>query len=232
MYSSVFAENPRAAAHVLAEWLNNNTTCEGEVVDIDEEAFREDKLRLRLYALAKTPCSPLMVGTSKQPSPMTEDEEENRRAIARYLVETMEDCTLYILGPGTTIKAIADELGIPKTLLGVDVIHNRKPVAMDVDEQTLYNIVASHLKRGGKAKVVVTPIGGQGFIFGRGNQQISPRVLKLVGRSNIIIVATKAKLSRLKKLRVDTGDEEADKMLKGYMRVVTDYAEETVVRVE
>ncbi|ABM81046.1 ATP-NAD kinase family protein [Hyperthermus butylicus] len=232
VYSSVFAENPRAAAHVLAEWLDHGTTCEGEVVDIDEDAFRANMLRARLYTIARTPCSPLMVGASKQPTPSTEEEEENKRAIARYLAENMEECTLYILGPGTTVKAIADELGVEKTLLGVDVVHNRRLVAADVDEKTLYNIVARHLEGGGRVKIVVTPIGGQGYIFGRGNQQISPRILRLVGRDNIIVVATKSKLSKLKRLRVDTGDEKVDEMLRGYIRVVTDYGEETVVRVE
>lgn len=232
VYSSVFAESPRAAAHVLADWLAARALCSGEIVDIDEEAFRRNELRVKLYAVVKTPCSRYMVGASKQPTQARGDEEENMEAIARYVAESMEECTLYILGPGTTVAKIAEAIGARKTLLGVDVVHNGRTIAEDVDEETLYRIVSSHIARGGKVKVIVSPIGGQGYLFGRGNQQISPRILKLIGRENIIVVATRSKLSRLKKLRVDTGDEEVDSMLRGYIRVVVDYGEEVVMRVE
>ena len=232
MYSSVFAENPRAAAHVLREWLENPSTCEAEILDIDEEAFRRGKLRVRLYGYARTPCSRFLVGSSKQPSPGTPDEEENKEAIARYVVENMEHCTLYVLGPGSTTAKIAEVMKAPKTLLGVDVYHNGRLVADDVDEETLYNIVSDHVKRGGRVKIIVSPIGGQGYILGRGNQQISPRIIRLVGKENIIVIATRSKIARLRKLRVDTGDPELDKGLRGYIRVVVDYGEEYVMRVE
>ena len=232
MYSSVFAENPLAAAHVIQEWLSSPSLCEAEILDIDEDAFRRGELRVKLYGYAKTPCSRFLVGSSKQPTPLTQDEEENKEAIARYIIENMEPCTLYILGPGTTTAKIAELLGVPKTMLGVDVYHDKKLIASDVDEETLYNIVKKHVQRGGKAKIVLSPIGGQGYILGRGNQQISPRVLGIVGTSNIIVIATRSKISRLRKLRVDTGDPALDSMLRGYIRVIVDYGEEYVMKVE
>ena len=236
MYSSVFAVNPEAAAQAVAEFIRSekaNCCCEGEIVDIDEEAFRKNILDIKLYMLAQTLCSKHLVGISKQPTPETLDEEENRRAIADHVLRYyVRPGTLIVLGPGTTTKAIADALGVEKTLLGVDVIHCEKLVARDVDGPTLERIVENHLKQGGRVLVVVSPIGGQGFIFGRGNQQITPHVLKLVGRNNILVVATHSKISKLKKLRVDTGDPELDKMLKGYIRVVVDYGEEVVMKVE
>jgi predicted polyphosphate/ATP-dependent NAD kinase len=231
MYSSVFAENPEAAANALLDWIRNPSTCDAEILDIDEDAFRRGELRVKLYGYAKTPCSRHIVGTSKQPSPSTIDEEENKEAIARYIAENMENCTLYIIGPGTTTKKIADILGLPKTVLGVDVYHDKKVIALDSDEETLYSIVRKHIEKGGKAKIIVTPIGGQGYILGRGNQQISPRIVKLVGPRNIIVVSTRSKLSRLRKLRVDTGDPELDRSLRGYVRVVIDYGEEYVMPV-
>ncbi|WP_338252461.1 ATP-NAD kinase family protein [Pyrodictium abyssi] len=232
MYSSVYAETPEAAADVLWEWLHSGGLCEAEVLDIDEEAFRAGELRVKLYGVARVPCSSKMVGSSKQPSPSSPDEEENKQAIARYVVESMKPCTLYILGPGSTVKAIADEMGVEKTLLGVDVVHNGRVVALDVDEEKLYEIVKSHLARGGSVKLIVTPIGGQGYILGRGNQQISPRVLRLIGKKGIVVVATRNKVQHLRKLRVDTGDPELDRELRGYIRVVVDYGEELMMRVD
>ena len=236
MYSSIFATNPEAAAQAVAEFVRSrkaNCCCEGEVVDIDEEAFRKNTLNVRLYMLTQTLCSKYLVGASKQPTPETPDEEENRRAIANHVLEYyVKPCTLIVLGPGTTTKAIADALGVEKTLLGVDVIHDGRLIARDVDGPMLEKIVEEHLKRGGRVLIIVSPIGGQGFIFGRGNQQITPHVLKLVGRSNILVVATHSKISRLKKLCIDTGDPELDKMFKGYIRVVVDYGEEVVMKIE
>lgn len=114
-----------------------------------------------------------------------------------------------------------------KTLLGVDILLNKKIVARDVNEEGILEAI-----KGKRAKIVVTPIGGQGFIFGRGNQQISSRVIRAVGLENIIVVATKNKLRDLKTLRVDTGDPLLDKELQGYRKVMTDYKEEHVIRVE
>ena len=232
MYSSVFAETPEAAAEAAASFIRGESAiCEGELLDIDEEAFRNDRLDVRLHGTARTLCTRGMVGSTKQPSPDTLGEEENREAIARYIAENMEECTLYVLGPGTTVKAVEKLLGIKGSILGVDVIHNKRLVARDVDEKTLYQIVSSHVERGGRVKIVVTPIGGQGFVLGRGNQQISPRVLRAAGgRRSLVIVATRTKLLKTPRLRLDTGDPCLDRELAGYIRVVTDYNEETVTK--
>ncbi len=227
MHSAVFAINPAVAAKVVAEFLAGNLPLrEAEVMDVDEEAFREGRLSARLYGYLLVPYEPNYIQSAKSPSPQTEDERENQLAIARYFVERMEDDVIYILGPGTTVKAIADVLGLPKTLLGVDVLHGRRLLALDVDERRILSEI-----EGRRSVIVVTPIGSQGFIFGRGNQQISPEVIRRVGRRNIVVVATHYKLSTIPCLRVDTGDPEVDELLRGYMRVITDYGEEKIVRV-
>ncbi|NPA04797.1 MAG: ATP-NAD kinase family protein [Crenarchaeota archaeon] len=233
MYSAAFPPTPEEAAHALMDYLKTGSACLNEVADIDEESFRRNKLIVRLYGYVKTPCRHV-VGVTKEPPPPGEDEA--KKAIARRVVEDYaKPCTLLILGPGTTTKAIADLLGAEKTLLGVDVIHNGKTIARDADEETIYRLLKSHLEGGGKAYLVVSPIGGQGFILGRGNQQISPRILRLLiekmGKDAIVVVSTPSKLRRVKILRVDTGDPELDAMLRGYIRVITDYNEETLVRV-
>jgi len=234
MHSAVFAVNPRAAARVAMGFLSGELPVrEAEVMDVDEEAFRQGRVSARLYGYLLTPYEPALVQSMKIASPTTPDEEENKLAIARQVVEELEPGVIYIVGPGTTTKPILELLGLEKTLLGVDVILVEGPggpaklLAKDANEAQILRLI-----EGRKAKIIVTPIGGQGFIFGRGNQQISPRVIRAVGRDNLIVVATRSKLSGLKALRVDTGDPELDEALRGYMRVVVDYGQEVVMRVE
>ena len=227
MHSAVFALNPRVAARVVADFLGGRLSVrEAEVMDVDEEAFRAGRLSAKLYGYLLVPYEPNYVQSAKSPSPQTDDERENQLAIARYFVERMEDDVVYILGPGTTVKAIADVLGLPKTLLGVDILLGRRLVAVDVNEEGILREI-----EGRRGVIVVTPIGSQGFIFGRGNQQISPEVIRRVGRENIVVIATHYKLSTIPCLRVDTGDPELDELLRGYMRVITDYGEEKIVKV-
>ncbi len=131
----------------------------------------------------------------------------------------MEAGVLYLLGPGTTVKAIADEIGVSKTLLGVDAIFQGKLVGQDLNEQAMLQLFEQYIKR----KIIITPIGGNGFIFGRGNKQFTPEVIKRVGSENILVVGTSDKLRKLDCLRVDTGDFELDKQLAGYMDVSVGY---------
>jgi predicted polyphosphate/ATP-dependent NAD kinase len=161
-------------------------------------------------------------------SPMTESEVRNQAAIAIYVIEEMQPDTIYVIGPGTTTRTIADLLDGKKTLLGVDLFYNKALMASDVNENQILEAIS-----GKKAKIVVTLIGGQGFVFGRGNQQLSPKVIRQVGFDNVIVVATENKLSNLKSLRVDTGDSELDAAIRERnLNVVTDYKIERVMKVE
>jgi predicted polyphosphate/ATP-dependent NAD kinase len=135
----------------------------------------------------------------------------------------MKPDVTYIVGPGTTTRTVADLLDQKKTLLGVDLIINKQIAAKDVNEKQILEAI-----NGKQAKIIVTPIGGQGFIFGRGNQQISSKVIRQVGLENITVIATKSKLDRLKSLRVDTGDLELDCKFKTHGVTVTDDYKTTV----
>ncbi|MCL5878052.1 MAG: ATP-NAD kinase family protein [Candidatus Bathyarchaeota archaeon] len=220
MHSALFAISPQAAARVAVRFLWGGLPLrEAEVMDIDEEAFREGHLSAELFGYMLSPFEPHLIQGNKMESPMTENELENQAAIAVYLIEEMQPETFYIVGPGTTTRTIADLLDQKKTLLGVDLLLNKKIIAKDVNEKQLLE-----LTDGKPTKIVVTPIGGQGFIFGRGNQQISSRVIRQVELENIVVIATKSKLDRLKSLRVDTGDVALDEELKMRgVRVVADY---------
>ncbi len=226
VYSSVFAVSPEKAAEVLADYLAGRAVLEErEVVDVDEDEFRRGRLVLRVYGKMIVPVSGGLVAASKSP-----DTKGDVEGIARYFAESIyRECTLYILGPGTTVTAIARAIGVgDKTLLGVDAVHNGEIVARDADERRLLSLLNSYER----VAIVVSPIGGQGFIFGRGNQQISPEVLRRTGRDSILVVSSPEKLEELKMLRVDTGDPDVDDMLRGYMRVLIGYGRWRMVKVE
>ncbi len=229
IHSGVYAVSPSAAGELAAMFLLGDAISlhDAEVMDIDEDAYRSDRLSARLYGYLRVPHEDALVQGSKEASPVSED--ENLRGIAEDVVEGMDPDTLYLLAPGSTVAAVAARLGVEKTLLGVDVVQGGKLVARDANEAELLRIV-----EGRKAKIVVTAIGGQGFILGRGNQQISPAVVRAVGRGNIIVVATPAKLATLRgrPLLVDTGDPAIDSELAGYVRVTTDYGRRVVYKLK
>jgi predicted polyphosphate/ATP-dependent NAD kinase len=229
IHSGVYAVSPAAAGALAAKYLVGEVTGvqQAEVMDIDEEAFRENRLSARLYGYLRVPREEAYVQGSKEATPV--QEEENLKAIAADLADEMRPDALYVLGPGSTISSVAEHLGLKKTLLGVDVVQGGKIVASDVNEEQLLKIVT-----GKRAKIVVTVIGGQGFVFGRGNQQISPCVIRAVGRENIVIAATPAKLETLhgKPLLVDTSDAALDAEMTGYTRVITDYGRRVVYRIK
>jgi predicted polyphosphate/ATP-dependent NAD kinase len=231
MHSAVFGLDPSATASLFIHWLLGNCgSRDAEVMDIDEEAFREGRLEARLFGFARTPYEQRLVQTSKSVY-HTVDDEHAKEGIARYLEEIMsEKDTLFILGPGSTTAKIAETLGIEKTLLGVDLIRNGKLLGSDVWEKQMLEEFGEEEKP--KAKVIVSVIGSQGFIFGRGNQQISAKVLRKLGKHNIITVATPAKMEETPVLRVDTGDPELDRKLAGFVRVIVGYHEMRMTRLE
>jgi len=144
------------------------------------------------------------------------------------VVDQMEAGCLYIIGPGTTTRAITDALDLPKTLIGVDVVLNKQILAADVSESQLLELVKNH-----PAKIVVTLIGGQGYVFGRGNQQISPQVIRQVGKKNLLVVSSPSKIHALENrpLRVDTGDPAVDEELRGYIQIVVGYKHTMVYKI-
>ena len=228
IHSPVFGANPISAGDLAASYLQGKVSNlrEAEVMDIDEEAFRRGVVSARLYGYLKVPFQRRLLQGLKTPS--SPGEQTAMAAIAADVVSNMEDGWLYIIGPGTTTRAITSRLGLDKTLIGVDVVAEGKLAAVDVNESQLLELLEKR-----RAKIVVTPIGGQGYIFGRGNQQISPKVIKKVGRDNIIVVSTTGKIHSLRgrPLLVDTGDRAVDEMLSDHIRVVTGYNEQIVYRV-
>jgi len=229
MHSGVFAVSPEAAGLLLCQLVRGELVGlrAQEVRDIDEEAFRNDIVRSRYYAEMQVPGEGRFLQHTKVGG--RESQELVAAEIGEWLAEQVRDDTFYLLGPGSTTYAVKEALGMTPTLLGVDVYRGGACLASDADEQTLLQLLAG----GGPAQIVVTAIGGQGHVFGRGNQQFSPAVIKAVGRDNITFVATKDKISALdgRPLLVDTNDAELDATLCGYYRLVTGYDDFLLYRV-
>jgi predicted polyphosphate/ATP-dependent NAD kinase len=228
MHSAVFAVGPQAATRIATRYLVEGLLLrEAEVMDVDEGAFREGRVSAKLYGYMLTPYESDLIQGVKMASPMTEIEMRNQAAIAIYVIENMEPDVIYIIGPGTTTRTIGDLLDVKKTLLGVDLFCNKKLMAKDVNEKQILEKI-----KGKTARIIVTPIGGQGFIFGRGNQQISPEVIRRVDRNNIVVIAAEGKLRSLKSLRVDTGDPNLDEALRGSIKVISDYKKERMMNIQ
>ncbi|NJE09760.1 ATP-NAD kinase family protein [Thermococcus sp. MAR1] len=226
MFSGVFAASPEDAARLVAEFLKGNAELvERDVMDLDENAFRHDEVRPKHYGKAQTPYAELLLQGAKEPTKT--DEAEDVDAIIEALAEELED-GIYFLGAGSTLKKLKDLLGINGTLLGVDIVEIKNGEARllvkDAAEKDLLRFA------GENTRVVVTVIGGLGFLFGRGNQQFSAEVLRRIPKENIIVVATPSKL-RNGFVRVYTGNKEVDDKLRGYIRVRVSPWMERMVRV-
>ena len=159
-------------------------------------------------------------------------DEGEKLSIAKWFKEELyKDEEAYVFGPGSTVKSIMSVLGIKtRNVLGVDLVYRGK-IWSNLTSRHLRKMVDALKSRGVIVKIVVSPTGGQGFLFGRGNMQITPDILEMVGKENIVIVASKSKILKLKRLYVDTGNRELDRKLSGYARVITGYNEETVIRI-
>ena len=185
-------------------------------------------LKSTLYGYLKVLTFKDLIQAGKEGSQFGRTIEENKQEIVQWVIEDMKEDILYLLGPGTTVKTITDNLGLPKTLLGIDAIINKKTKGRDLNEKGLLEL----LRDFNNAEIIISPIGGQGFIFGRGNKQFTPKVIKKVGIKNIKIISTDDKIRNLRCLRVDTGDADFDTELKGLVKVIKGYKEVSVIQVE
>ncbi|KKN02686.1 hypothetical protein LCGC14_1115240 [marine sediment metagenome] len=227
MFSSIFAINPKAGAQIIDKFLEGEVeTHEKEVLDIDEELVRKDILATELYGYLKVPKIIKLIQSGKNGSNLGRTVEENKHEIAEFIIENMRAYVLYLLGPGTTVKTITDNLKLPKTLLGIDAIYDGKLIGKDLNEKNILELLRNYPD----TEIIISPV--QGFIFGRGNKQFTPRILKIIGKKNIIIIATEEKIRALDCLRVDTGDFEIDQRFMGFGKVIIGYKKELIVPIE
>lgn len=224
MHSGVYAVSPEAAGEIVQQLVRRDPVrvAHAEVRDLDEDAFRAGRVSSRYFGELLVPEESRYVQHVKEGG--AAPDAQRLTDIAAEVVEELEPGELCILGPGTTTFAVKQALDIDGTLLGVDVCRDGVQLARDAGERELLALLDAHK---GPARIVVTAIGGQGHVFGRGNQQISALVIHAVGIDNITIVAAPVKIAALagRPLLVDTNDAGLDRELRRYLRVITGYRE-------
>jgi predicted polyphosphate/ATP-dependent NAD kinase len=230
MYSGVFATTPAAAAEVMVGFLAGRLAlAEAEVLDLDEERYRRGEWAVRLYHAAMTPFEASLTQASKMLIDEASDAEV-KEEIGAHLAEEIANSpdTLYLLGPGSTVQAVTRCLGVEKTLLGIDAVAGGALAGRDLDGKDILALLAGYPDR----RLILSPIGAQGFVLGRGNLQLGPEAIRMIGRDNIIVVATPAKLAHTPCLRFDTGDRGLDALLAGdgFMPVLVGYRRRRMAR--
>lgn len=224
MQSAVFAVTPGDGGRLAADWLLGKVKnhADAEIMDLDEALYRQGIIAPRFYGVLPVPEDRLRLQGKKSRSGIRD--RESQYGIAVEVIRRMKG-ELFIMGPGTTTFAATSLLGEDGTLIGVDAVRYGRVIGRDLSEEQILALVA-----GTETKLVITPVGGQGFLLGRGNQQISARVIRQVGWKNILVAATANKLHALNgvPLRVDTGDDALNRSLCGFVRVITGIGEEQV----
>ncbi len=228
MHSAVYAVNPEAAAKLLAELAGGELVAlqQSEVRDIDEDAFRQGIVRARHYGELRVPAEARYLQQVKCGGREVEDLVITE--VAAWMADSMQDDTWYLMGSGSTVAVVMEQLGLENTLLGVDAVYNHEVIASDLGADALLELIGDQ-----PAKALITVIGGQGHLFGRGNQQFSPELIRRLGKENIHVLATRTKLGTLqgRPLLVDTGDPLLDQELCGLWPITTGYEDQIIYRV-
>ena len=231
MHSGVFGINTDATAKILNEFIKKRLVIgDVEILDVDEKLYRKGLWKIRFFGSAKGIIEPTFVQVGKTVYESISD-NEIKDEISEHIEDEIKkyDDYLFLLGPGGTIDYIAKKLGYNNTILGIDAIYQDKLIGKDLNEKKIINL----LKNYNKIKLILSPIGSQGFILGRGNLQLSPKIIKKIGIKNIIILSTPSKLISTPILRVDTGDKNLDNEFKKeeYIMVVIGYKLSRVVKI-
>lgn len=230
IYSGVFSVTPESASQIIVKILSGELFeyASSDVLDIDEEKYREGRITTRLYGEMLTPRSAEFMQNVKVAG--RESEDLVKEDIAAWVTEIMDEETLYLIGSGSICMAIKDYLGIDGSLLGVDAVLGDEVLQYDGTEDELMRLIETYQ---GKISLIITPIGGQGILLGRGNHTICHRVIESLGMENTQVVASKGKLKTLegRPLLVDTGNVSLNERLRGYVSVITGYDERVLYQV-
>ena len=243
MHSGCFATTPKAAAEVALAFILGDLRCAiTEVMDLDEDVYQEGVWKVRMYGEAWTPSSPRFMQGAKEQVERS-SEVDTIEGLAHHVQTLLEDNPelMIVWGSGGTLRRMGEHVNLELTLLGIDAqgpdIAGQRTLYADLNEQDLLSVLAKHVDENGAPKprlLLLSPMGGQGFLIGRGNLQLSPEVLRVIEFENILGVATPSKLIGLQAVRIDTGDPELDSefQAKRFVKILQGFRTTRLIRIE
>ena len=243
MHSGCFATTPKAAAEVVLAFILGDLRCAiTEVMDLDEDVYQQGVWKVRMYGEAWTPSSPRFMQGAKEQVERS-NEVDTIEGLANHVQTLLDDQPelMVVWGSGGTLRRIGQHVDIELTLLGIDVQgpeeNGARALHGDLNEQQLIEVLSKHVDEDGTPRprlLLLSPMGGQGFLIGRGNLQLSPNVLQIIGNDNILGVATPAKLIGLSAVRIDTGDSALDEefQIKRFIKILQGFRTTRLIRIE
>ena len=236
MHSGVFAISPSAAADVVAGLAQGSLVgrIPREVRDYVPAA--KDATNAKHQAVATKRYGELWVpeaaGYLQQ---MKVGGKEDEGLVVQEIVSFFLDHPeIYsgkalVMGPGSTCLAIKQALGLNGALLGCDVLLPTGEAMENATSADLLNLASQHTLH-----VLVSFTRHQGFLLGRGNQQLSAEVLHALSwKQDATVLGSRTKLATLdqRPMLVDTGDARLDQQLSGLVSVLTGYDDFLLYRV-
>jgi predicted polyphosphate/ATP-dependent NAD kinase len=223
--SAVFAHDVEEAAWLVHNLLPGFETILRDVTDLDEVAYRTGHVDIELKGQLRVPMSPAI-----QSGKIATSSDTPLQPLIEQLLRDWDSDALMFVGAGSVCQAVKEQFWGKPTLLGVDAIRGTRIIAADLDDRTIETLVEGQLAKGGKVGIVLSTIGGQGMLLGRGTQVFRPEVLRKIGWDKIRVVAPPEKLLGLRGLYVDTGDPALDATAPKHIRVVTGWNESRLMR--
>ncbi|HUR25923.1 MAG TPA: NAD(+)/NADH kinase [Candidatus Thermoplasmatota archaeon] len=223
--SAVFAHDVEEAAWLVERLRPGFETILRDVTDLDEVAYRTGHVDIELKGNLRVPMSPAI-----QSGKVATSTDTPLEPLIEQLLQEWDADALHLVGAGSVCLAVKDQFWGKPTLLGVDAIQGSRITAIDLDDRQIADLVEKQLAAGGNVRVVLSTIGGQGMLLGRGTQMFRPEVLKKIGWDSLRVVAPPEKLLGLRALHVDTGDPEFDLTAPKHIRVTTGWNESRMMR--
>lgn len=224
--SAVYTHDVAEAAWLVSHLDPGFETAVRDVTDLDEAAYRAGHVDVELMGLLRVPLSPAV-----QQGKVATASETPLEPLVEQVLQEWDPDALSFVGAGSVCTAVKRQFWGEPTLLGVDAIQGNRVVARDLDDRRIAEMVGAQLAKGGRVRIVLSTIGGQGMLLGRGTQVFRPDILRLVGWDNLRVVAPPEKLLGLKGLHIDTGDPELDATAPTHIRVTTGWNESRLMRV-
>lgn len=193
MRSGVFGLHPSDVAEIIARLVTQSVRSYTSAEILDLGIGSTEYSASEFFGVARTPAAPDLLQRSKTSHSTTS--ETGLQELAIHYANTLLPGTLYLFGPGGTTQLILRAVVANESLdaAGVHALLDGEVIGHDLSEAQILDL----LERYANVSLMVGVIGGQGYLFGRGNQQLSAAVIDRIGWDRITILASSTKLLEL-----------------------------------